>query len=140
MENKNKKNNNKALLGIIILTIGTLLLLDNFNVLDLDIKHYIFSWKTLLIGIGIALLASSSKNTGGIILISLGVVFWLPTILDYQVTLKQILWPSVLIIVGIVMLSKVRDLNGKRVEATKPSTDEVSDVTIIYPAEKEEKS
>lgn len=132
---ENNKNTKRAILGIIVLVLGTLLLMDNFNIIDFPIRHYILSWKTLLIVIGIAMLASGKKNTGGIVLIGLGVVFWLPAIFEYQITIKQIFWPSVLIIIGFVLLAKVRGLNGKPAGDAKLAAGEVSEVTIIYPAE-----
>lgn len=111
---KNKKNNRNAVLGVVILTIGALLLMDNFNVLDIPIRQYIFSWKTLLIVIGLALLAHQKNITGGIILVSLGTIFWLPTIFNHAIALNQIFLPAVLIVFGIVMLTKVRQMDRRK--------------------------
>jgi predicted membrane protein len=108
----NRSKNRNALLGIIILAIGTFLLLDNFNLLDFPVKQYIFSWKTLLIVIGLALLASRKNSTGGIILVSLGTIFWIPEIFNHQIALNQIFLPAVLIVFGVIMLSRVKTLNG----------------------------
>lgn len=135
---ENNKNAKRAILGIIILVLGILLLMNNFNIFEFPVRHYILSWKTLLIVIGIVMLASGKKNTGGIVLIGLGIIFWLPSIFEYQFTIKQIFWPSVLIIIGFVMLSKVRDLNNKPAEEAKLSGEDVSEVTIIYPTDSKE--
>jgi len=135
---ENNKNTRRAILGIIVLVLGMILLMDNFNIFDFPIRHYILSWKTLLIVIGITMLASAKKNTGGIVLIGLGIVFWLPSVFEYQFTIKQIFWPSVLIIIGFVMLSKVRDLNGKQAGEAKLADNDVSEVTIIYPTDSKE--
>ena len=136
---ENNRNTKRAILGVIVLALGALLLLDNFNIIDFPIRHYILSWKTLLIVIGIAMLASGKKNTGGIVLIGLGLVFWLPAIFDYQFTIKQIFWPSILIIVGFVLLSKARGFHGKQAEEAKLADNEASEVTIIYPTDSDEK-
>lgn len=112
MENRTKHR--KALLGIIILAIGTFLLLDNFNLLDFPVKQYIFSWKTLMIVIGVALLASRKNATGGIILVSLGTIFWIPEIFNHQVAINQIFLPAVMIVFGVIMLSKIRSLRGNK--------------------------
>ena len=135
---ENSRNITRAILGLIVLVVGILFLMDNFNILDFPVRHYILSWKTLLIVIGIAMLASGKKNTGGIVLIGLGIIFWLPSIFEYQFTIKQIFWPSVLIIIGFIMLSKVRDLNGKQAGKAKLADNDVSEVTIIYPTKSEE--
>ena len=135
---ENSKNIKRAILGLIVVVVGILFLMDNFNILDFPVRHYILSWKTLLIVIGIAMLASGKKNAGGIVLIGLGIIFWLPSIFEYQFTIKQIFWPSVLIIIGFVMLSKVRNLNDKPAEEAKLSGEDISEVTIIYPTDSEE--
>lgn len=111
---ENRKNNRNAVLGIVILIVGALLLLDNFNVLDIPVKQYIFSWKTLLIVIGLALLTRKKNTTGGIILISLGTIFWIPTIFDHQIVLNQIFLPAVLIVFGVIMLTKVKNMGQKK--------------------------
>lgn len=124
---KNTKNNRNAILGIVILLIGAILLLDNFNVLNFPVKQYIFSWKTLLIVIGVSLLVSNKNNTGGIILVSLGTIFWIPTIFNHQIALNQVFLPAVLIVFGVIMLTKVRNMDRKRFE----KVDEVEEAEIL---------
>lgn len=104
METKN--TNPKTTAGIIVLVIGIALLLNNFDWVQFPIKHYIFSWKTLLIGIGIILIAAREKYVGGAFMIGLGLIFWSPEIFNYQFTLHQIFWPALLIVLGTVLLLK----------------------------------
>lgn len=105
-EQKNASKSGKHLIGgIIVLTIGVLFLLRNFDVLG-DLNYYIFSWRTLLIGIGILNLAISSNKVGGFILIAIGTFFWLPEIFYLPVEMNQIFWPVVIIIVGLMLLFK----------------------------------
>lgn len=134
MENKTKNNRN-TVLGIFVLAIGALLLLANFDLLGFPVKQYIFSWKTLLIGIGTALLLTNKKNVGGVILISLGVVFWIPEIVDHQVSLNQIFLPAVLIVFGILTLAKVKGLDKKKNIDTKVEREDVSEFIEIKPEE-----
>ena len=119
---ENKRNIGISILGILVIIAGGLLILDNFGLSDLPWKHYLLSWKTILVVIGLALLVSGKNYVGGIILITLGTVFWLPEFLDYQIALKQILWPSLLIAVGAIVLfrpkSKHRDHRKKEGEVT----------------------
>ena len=121
------KNFGKIILGIAVILVGGVLLMDNLELTYLPLKQYIFSWKTLLIVIGLAMLASRKNLAGGIILISLGVVFWLPAIFNYQIALNQILWPSLLIAVGIIFLLKSgrrNKLHGKHTADLNPDTEE----------------
>jgi len=103
---ENKTTDRKLIIGIILMLAGGLLLLDTFNITELPIKHYIFSWKTLLVGIGVVLLATKEKASTGFILIGLGLVFWLPSLLNYSISLSQIALPSILIGIGILVITK----------------------------------
>jgi predicted membrane protein len=104
METKN--TNHKTSAGIIVLVLGLILLLNNFDWIQFPVKHYIFSWKTLLIGIGGLLIVAREKYASGIFLIGLGLIFWLPEIFHFRFTLHQIFWPALLIVVGTVILLK----------------------------------
>ncbi len=104
METKNI--NGRTIAGIIILLIGAVLLLDNLDWIQVPVRHYLISWKTLLIGIGILLMATKENYTTGIFMIGLGLILWLPEIFDHQFTLREIFWPALLIVFGILLLVK----------------------------------
>lgn len=99
-----QKNNNHLVGGIVVLSIGLLFLLRNFDFISPEIRHYIFSWKTLLIGIGILNLTLSKNKVAGIILIAVGTFFWLPNIFDLSIRAGQLFWPVVIIIVGLMLV------------------------------------
>ncbi len=131
---ENKSTDKKLIVGIILMLAGGLLLLDTFEITQLPIKHYIFSWKTLLIAIGAVLLATKEKATAGYILIGLGVVFWLPSLLDYSVSLSQIALPSVLIGIGVLVITRRSGHNRPRNYSNKSidnSTEYIEDVSIL---------
>ena len=104
--NTPQKNNNHLIGGIVVLTIGVLFLLRNFDFLTPEVRYYIFSWKTLLIGIGILNLALARNHVAGIILIAIGTFFWLPDIFNLTLRAGQLFWPVVIIIIGLVLLLK----------------------------------
>ena len=104
METKN--TNHKTVAGLIVLIIGIALLLNNFDWIEFPVKQYIFSWKTLLIGIGILLITTREKYVGGAFMIGLGLIFWSPEIFQHQFSLHQIFWPAMLIVLGTVILLK----------------------------------
>lgn len=97
---------------MLLIVAGGLLLLDTFDLLDFSIRHYILNWKTLLIAIGVIIVASSENRITGYILIGLGLMFWLPSIGGYYVSLHQVFWPLVLIAVGMVILTR-RGVHGR---------------------------
>lgn len=104
METKN--TNGRIIAGILVLIIGIALLINNFDFVQFPIKHYIFSWKTLLIGIGIVIIATKKNYTSGAFLIGLGTIFWLPEIFGFQFSLQQVFWPALLIVFGTVLILK----------------------------------
>ncbi len=101
--------NGRLIAGVIILTAGLLFMLNNFNVLPFNIRHYIFSWKTLLIAIGALNLLFSHNRTAGFILITVGVAFWIPDIFMLPIHAGRFIWPLAIIAVGLFLLFKGQD-------------------------------
>jgi predicted membrane protein len=131
---ENKSTDRKLIIGIILMLAGGLLLFDTFDITHFPIRYYIFSWKTLLIGIGIVILATKEKPTAGYILIGLGVIFWLPSIVNYSISLSQIFWPAVLIGIGILIITRRgRQNKYHRVKnvAGGNTSDYIDDVSIL---------
>jgi len=108
MENRKSppKSNGHLIAGVVVLTVGLVFLLKNFHILSPEIHYYLFSWKTLLIGIGILNLTLARNHVAGIILIAIGTFFWLPDWFDLSIRAGQLFWPVVIIIIGLVLLLK----------------------------------
>lgn len=111
MKNKNNRN---IIAGIVVVVAGTLLLLNNFDLLTGPVKYYLLSWKTLLIALGVLLMVSKKHLTGGILLSGLGVVFWLPALFGHQFQLGQVFLPAMLVVLGFVLLLKAGGLPNNR--------------------------
>ena len=77
------RRNNHLVGGIVVLATGVLLLSRNLHIISPELSHYIFSWKTLLIGIGLINLIFTDNKIGGVILISIGSFFWMPEIFNF---------------------------------------------------------
>ena len=103
MENKNKRN---VVMVIVSVLLVSLVLLNNFDMLGSAIEYYLLSWKTLLIVIGLALMLIPKHLAGGIILTSLGVIFWLPAFFNNQFQLGEVILPALLIALGVLLLVK----------------------------------
>lgn len=108
MENQKspQRTNGHLIAGVVVLTVGLVFLLKNFHILSPEISYYLFSWKTLLIGIGILNLTLARNHVAGIILIAIGTFFWLPDWFDLSIRAGQLFWPIVIIIIGLVLLLK----------------------------------
>ena len=113
---------------------GGLLLLDTFDITQLPIRHYIFSWKTLLIAIGVVILITKERATAGYILIGLGVIFWLPSLVNYSISLHQIFWPAILIGIGVLIITR-RGQHARRHRVSngnkESSSDYIDDVSVL---------
>jgi len=81
-------------------------MLNTLEIVTWPIRHYFFNWKTILIVIGLVLIGNKQRKVSGIILISLGVAFWLPSIFNVNIRFHQVFWPMLLIGLGVVVISK----------------------------------
>lgn len=116
---ENKSIDKRILAGALLIIAGGLLFLETFDLVDFSLKYYIFSWKTLLIGIGIILLATHERRTAAYVLIGLGIAFWIPSFIDYNIRLNQVFWPLILIGVGILILTRRGKYRRDRVSGHK---------------------
>jgi predicted membrane protein len=106
MERSNapKRSNGHIIAGFVVLSVGLIFLLKNFNILSPTLTYYLFSWKTLLIGIGILNLTLTRNYVAGLILIAIGTFFWLPDWFNFSIRAAQLFWPVVIILVGLLIL------------------------------------
>jgi predicted membrane protein len=137
MEDK-KSVDRRNIAAILLIAAGALLFLETFDVVNINLKYYIFSWKTLLIAIGVIIVVSSEQRITGYILMGVGLLFWLPSLANYNVALHQVFWPLVLIAVGLVIITRRQkhDAFGKqgRPELNADGsiqTDYIDDVSIF---------
>jgi predicted membrane protein len=136
---EDKSTNRKLVVGVILMVAGALLLLDTFNITSAPLRYYIFSWKTLFIGIGAVILATKEKATFGYVLIGIGVISWLPSFVNYNVSLSQVFWPAILIGVGVLIITR-RSRTTKRHQPHSnygsnsvkgDSSDYIDDVSVL---------
>jgi predicted membrane protein len=117
MENNNRhpvqSHDGKLIIGAILILIGTLIMLANFDFIDANVSYYIFSWKSLLIFLGLVLLGAKTNKTPGYILVGIGVFFWLPSFFDYDISLSDVFWPLLLIGLGLVLINRQRPIGGR---------------------------
>lgn len=105
--------------AIFLIVIGVLFLLSNLNIIPYGLRSTIFSWKMLLVGIGIWSVIKG-RTTSGIILIVVGSYFLLPNLHSLipgfpllHVNMR-LFWPLALIAVGIYLYAQNMESNKKR--------------------------
>lgn len=90
----------RVIWGILLVIAGTVLLLDQMNIIQVGdmISTY---WPSILILIGIiGLVGRDSTILSNLVVIAIGLFFQLRNLGYINVSIWQVLWPSILIIVG----------------------------------------
>jgi predicted membrane protein len=110
MEFHTDKSSGSFWVGALILIIGTLFLLQNFDVLDFGIvvAHW---WPLIIVIIGLDRLRRGDRS-GGTILLIVGVAFLTATLDIIRWGSIFRFWPVILILVGLSILLKGRDKPG----------------------------
>ena len=131
MENtniSNKRTSNGVWGGAIIVLIGVIALLSNF---DINTPHWLFEWHTFMLAIGLIIGFKRNFRGGGwLVLTIIGGIFTLDSILDIDYDLSRILFPAALIGLGAYLI--LRPKNGTCRSRRKSNYDVASgDVTGV---------
>ena len=113
MTTENKPTDSRLIIGVILIALGGLLMFNTLGLIDWPLSHYIFSWKTLMILIGVVLISNKQRQVSGMILIAIGIAFWIPSVFDVNIQFHQVFWPMILIGVGIVVITRRGNVPGK---------------------------
>ncbi len=104
-----RKGKDKRLgVGIIFIFIGAILILTNLGIMPSNLRHYIFSWQTILIVIGLFGVVNNRNKTFGLIMITMGVFFLLPGIFGFSKQIRHMFLPAVFLIIGAYILFRRR--------------------------------
>lgn len=99
----------RVLLGILFLLAGTVLLLDYYDAIPWTLPSFVFSWKSLLLLLGLYFLITSRDKTTGIILVVIGSIFITGDILDLRFwEVVRLIIPVILIIAGLAIITRKR--------------------------------
>ncbi len=99
------KNSSRALLGLIFILIGSFLFLRFFDLIPFFVPTYVFSWKTILVVLGIILMLSSREKSTGLILFLIGAAFLSGDALGWKFKeLVKFVIPGTMLLVGISLI------------------------------------
>ncbi len=127
---EHEKKEKRLLIGFLIIIIGLALLASNFGVFSYEIRRYFFRWEMILIGIGVIMLAGKENKSSGIILIAVGGAFYLRDFIDIDINFWQLFWPSLLILIGILMIFR-RKIDHDQDELIVENEDIIDDTAIF---------
>ena len=133
MENKDKNITDKrVILGGVLVVIGALLLLGSMDILDVSISHIIFSWPFIFTIIGLFILFNTNKKLLGGIFVGIGIFFLIPRIFPYVHYHGGIVFPVILIALGIYIILNHRKKNISESERSGfLKKDLIDDVSIF---------
>jgi predicted membrane protein len=113
-QDQNFKKSGRAhlLLGIVLMFLGLFLIADLADFVPWRLRDFIFTWQALLIFLGLIFLSNKENKGTGVILIAIGSFFLLPRIIDLPYYWRSLFWPSMLIILGLVVIFGTRKRGG----------------------------
>ncbi|KUO63790.1 MAG: hypothetical protein APF84_09220 [Gracilibacter sp. BRH_c7a] len=93
----------RKIFGVIIILLGVMLLLNSTGIVEVNIGYLISNfWPMILIIIGtFVLLTNPASKIGGIITLTIGIVFQLKNLGYFDIFQYISLWPVLLILIGI---------------------------------------
>lgn len=131
-----KSLDKRNITGLILIVFGGLLLLNTFDIVGFSISQYIFSWKTLLIVIGLILINRRENNKIGYLLIGVGAAFWILDFSGLYISFGKVFLPLILITIGIIIITR---RGGRHAREGRPirsadgsmNTDYLDDISIL---------
>jgi predicted membrane protein len=126
MENRNL---GRGIIGIVLILIGIAFIGRTFDFFPHRVIRYIFTWEMILIVLGIIFISTRENKTTGWILLIIGLVFWVPDFVDVPYSVRRLFWPTLLIVVGVVII--LRSVGHKRPTVNSKSTDYIDDLAIF---------
>jgi len=100
----NQNQTRTVALAILIIAAGVLLLVNSLDLIPFQVSRILITWQMLLIAIGVVNLLTSKEKVTGLILIAIGGFFLIAKMNYLSVSVWSVLWPTVLIIIGVSLL------------------------------------
>ena len=126
--------NRNAIVGLIFITLGTVFLLDNLDIISWQFRRYIFQWENILIIVGAILILNKENVKVGGILMGVGILLNLDAWFNIDVDLFD-LWPLAFVVAGIAIFKRSSS-EAKSTENYDPNTgnldaDKINDTAIF---------
>ncbi len=134
---------NRYLVGFLFLVAGLALLFNYYDILPWALPNWVFSWKTLLVFLGVIFMASRRNKTTGLVLFTIGAVFLAGDI--FNVGLREVIRiviPVALIIAGLAIIMKRQSFTPKQINIPEGAdvNDYLNDTNIFGGGERKIKT
>lgn len=130
----NPQNRRRAIIGLIFIAVGAFLMMRVFNLVPFPVPYYFFSWKMILIVLGIVFMVSEKNKPTGIILFVIGSIFLARDIFGLPMrSLLEVLIPAFIVIIGIILLFPKRYFKKEDpyVKVSEDSANRLDDVNVF---------
>lgn len=105
------------LIGLVLVVIGGVFLLSNFEFIPYEVRNLAFNWKGIIFVVGIISYATHSNKLPGLLMIVGSLYFMIATYVwqEYHINIgmSRIFWPGLMIAAGFILLNK-RKIDFKR--------------------------
>ena len=91
----------RAIIGIVLILIGAAFIAKTLDIFPYRVTRYIFTWEMILIVLGIIFISTRENKSTGVILLIIGLVFWVPDIVHIPYPFRRLFWPIALIVIGL---------------------------------------
>ena len=122
----------KIAIGIVLITLGFILVIERTGLLPDYFEDIIFSWQMLLIAIGFVLSLGTGNRGPGLIVLAVGGFFLLPEIFDIPFRTYRLFWPALFIIAGIIVLTNARWFRAEHFRSSSTSSSDLIDIVHIF--------
>ena len=110
MGNAKNSINTRTLFGLLLIFIGGIYLLSTLDVININISDIIFSFPFFILLLGAIIVINSHNKAFGLLLVFIGSIFLIPRIFPSIHYSSDIIFPVIIITIGIYILLK-RPLN-----------------------------
>jgi predicted membrane protein len=117
--------------GLLVLVFGFVLLLRNFGMISEPLWDVIISWQMLLIAIGIINISNDANRGIGWILIAIGGFFMVSEYYDLPTSFRNVFWPALLIIIGLVLIFGSSKIFRRRNLTISKGEDFIEEVAVF---------
>ena len=127
---ESNKNAGRGIIGIVLIIIGIAFIGRTLGFFPYRIMHHVFSWQMILIVLGVIFISTRENKSTGWILLLIGLVFLAPDVIHIPFGVRKLFWPSILIIIGLVIIIRSTGINKRDTEKLN-SADYIDDIAIL---------
>lgn len=132
------ETNKRVVLAGFLIVIGFFWIFKNFGLIPDFIPHYLYSWEIVFVFVGLFILLTKRAIVPGLIFIGVGLFLILPDIPSFHFIQIWMLWPIVLIAIGMSLLlqNRTHHEDGRPRHKDDSRDDYVDEISIFSGGEK----